>query len=176
MAPDAARSLWGPARYGDPCDECGFTWSVGVDDAVAGVRQVPRAYAALLSGTSGTERAEAGAWTTAGYVCHVADNLRIWAERLAGAAAGAGSAVAGYDQDALAAARRYDAVPLEAALWSLGRAVDDWCEAVDAAAAAHVVLVHEVWGELGVRRVVLANAHDAVHHGWDLRRAVGERD
>lgn len=114
-------ALWGPARYGDPCDECGFAWSIGLDDAVARVRQAPRVYAAVLSGASGSERSGAGAWTTAGYVCHVADNLRIWAERLAGATAGAGSAVAGYDQDALAGVRRYDAVHDG---WDLRRALE----------------------------------------------------
>lgn len=54
----------------------------------------------------------------------VADNLRIWAERLAGSAAGA-KAVGAYDDNLLAAARFYSDVPLSAALWSIERARGD---------------------------------------------------
>ena len=43
---------------------------------------------------------------------HVADNLRIFAERLEGVFAGAPTTLAAYDQDELAAARNYDAMSL----------------------------------------------------------------
>jgi hypothetical protein len=98
--------------------------------------------------------------------------MRIWAERLAGAAAGAGRGVTTYDQDLLAKARRYDEIGLSAALWSLGRATADWMTAVGQAGEAGVVLEHPHRGQLALSDVVRANAHDAFHHGWDIRRSL----
>src|SRR5262249_30989612 len=63
---------------------------------------------------------------------------RIWAERLAGSAAGARS-VGAYDDNLLAAARSYPDVPLSAALWSIERARGDWEVAV--AGVAHEGIV-----------------------------------
>ena len=105
-------------------------------------------------------------------MCHVADNLRIWAERMAGVALGAGPAVGGYDQDALGRARGYEQVALPGALWSLSRAVPDWCVAVRLATACAAVLVHPERGPQTMLDVVRANAHDTFHHGTDIERCV----
>jgi hypothetical protein len=53
--------------------------------------------AELLAGTDSRARRHDLEWNAAGYVCHVTDNLRIWAERLVGAAGGDEMAVPGYD-------------------------------------------------------------------------------
>lgn len=50
----------------------------------------------------------------AAYVSHVADNLRIWSERLAGARLAGVTGVPGYDQDLLAQARTTTSSPLPA--------------------------------------------------------------
>ena len=57
---------------------------------------------------------------------HVADNLRIFAERLEGVFAGGPTTLAAYDQDELAAARNYDAMSLQSALWSVRTATATW--------------------------------------------------
>jgi hypothetical protein len=102
----------------------------------------------------------------------VGDNLRIWAERLAGVAAGADRLVAAYDQDLLTKAKQYEEVTLASALWSLGRAIADWMAAIDQAGEADVVLQHPERGDLALADVVRSNAHDAFHHAWDIRRSV----
>lgn len=112
-------------------------------------------------------------WSAVAYVCHIADNLRIWAERLAGAALGSTTPVSSYDGDLLARARVYDGVPVEGALWSLGRAVADWKAAVLLAAERNVVLQHPERGRQTVEDVALNNAHDAHHHIWDIERSTG---
>ena len=86
----------------------------------------------MLVGAIGTERHPDLEWSVSAYVSHVADNLRIWAERLAGIAAGAPPEVGGYDESALARARGYQQIPLQAALWSLSRSVAGWQHAVGA--------------------------------------------
>jgi hypothetical protein len=76
-----------------------------VADAQAIVAGLPAALAVDLRGARGQERIPGLAWSVTAYVAHVGDNLRIWAERLAGITAGAATAVAGYDENELATAR-----------------------------------------------------------------------
>jgi hypothetical protein len=164
---------WGAARYGDPCVECGYQWSGPRATAVDLVSQIADRYTDLLAGTDGRARHPDLAWDAGGYVCHVTDNLRIWAERLAGAACGGVAAVPGYDADLLGRARNYTLVPVEGALWSLGRSVQSWIDAVRLAESADVVLRHARRGEQHIDDVVSNNAHDAFHHGWDIQRSLG---
>jgi hypothetical protein len=105
-------------------------------------------------------------------VCHVADNLDIWAQWLAGATLAGELVVPGYEQELLGAARFYDRVPVRGALWQLRQATSTWQEAVGMARARRVVLAHESRGPQSAADVARSNAHDAFHHGWDLRRIV----
>jgi hypothetical protein len=166
---------WGASLYGDPCRECGFGWDLTPEQAVASVRQAPAAYAARLAGATGRERHPDLAWTTAAYVCHVTDNLRSWAERLAGAYLADHLAVPGYDPDLLSRARHYDEVSLAGALWSLRWAATAWTEAAETALIAHVVLHHATRGPQRAEDVARNNAHDTHHHLWDITRTLTPR-
>jgi hypothetical protein len=165
-------SEWGASTYGDPCRQCGYSWAVGVGGATAQVSGLPGTYVLLLEGATGDERHPELSWSVSAYVCHVGDNLRIWGERLAGVAAGASPTVGGYDENALAEARGYDRIPLSAALWSLSRSVAGWQRAVALSRRTGVVLIHPERGELSLSDVVLSNAHDGFHHGWDIERSL----
>jgi hypothetical protein len=165
-------SEWGATVYGQPCRACGFSWQSGVGDAVVLVAEVPATYGRTLVGATGTERHPELDWSVSAYVSHVADNLRIWAERLVGIAAGAPPEVAGYDEKALARAREYQRIPLQAALWSLSRSVAGWQYAVGQTRRTGVVLIHPQRGGQSLSDVVLANAHDAFHHHWDIERSL----
>jgi hypothetical protein len=160
---------WAGDLYGDPCRGCGFRFSTGFDDSLEYVLEVPRRYSDLLSGASGHEQHPGLSWSAGSYVCHVADNLRIWAERLAGSARGE-KAVGAYDENLLAVARSYSDIPLVASLWSLGRSTDDYRDAAAQVIPGDTVLVHPERGEMLLVDVVRANAHDAFHHAWDLNR------
>ena len=163
---------WGPSTYGQPCRECGFDWSVPLGAARARLTEVGRNYRDLLDGAAGTERHPELAWTVAGYVSHVADNLRIWTERLRGVASGATPQVGGYDENELARARNDALIPLAAALWSLGLSVTEWHKAVDEARPTGALMIHPERGELDLLAVVTSNVHDAHHHLWDVGRAL----
>jgi hypothetical protein len=165
-------SEWGPSVYGEPCEACGFSWKMTVGDAVVLVAEVPATYGRTLIGAIGTERHPDLEWSVSAYVSHVADNLRIWAERLAGIAAGAPPQVAGYDENALARARDYPRIPLQAALWSLSRSVAGWQVAVGQTRHTGIVLVHPERGGQSLSDVVLSNAHDSFHHRWDIERSL----
>jgi hypothetical protein len=139
------------------------------------VAAIPPTYARILADakSDGTERSPELQWSAGAYVCHVGDNLRIWAERLEGVCRGAPPLVAPYDESLLAAARDYEGVALQAALWSLERAVGEWQRAVADAAAAGIGLIHPDRGEQSLVDVVRSNAHDARHHQWDIQRSLG---
>ena len=139
---------WGAVTYGDPCRECGFAWTTTLDEAVVVIAKCPTVLKGLLHGASGDERRPDLAWSVRAYVCHVADNLRIWAERLVGVRDGGPSEVGGYDENELARARHYDSVALRAAQWSLARSVKDWLGAVNASPRTGTLMVHPERGEL----------------------------
>jgi hypothetical protein len=134
------------------------------------VQAVPDAYARRLAGATGRERHPDLAWTAAAYVSHVTDNLRTWAERLAGGYLARDLAVPGYDPDLLSQARHYNDVSLAGALWSLRWAVDAWTQSAEMALARGVVLQHATRGAQRAEDVARNNAHDAHHHLWDIDR------
>ncbi len=100
----------------------------------------------------------------------MADNLRVFAERLVGVTRSGKPQVAAYDQDELAAARHYADIPLAGALWSLERSVDDWLSAVSMARAAGATFDHPERGHYEWGDVVASNLHDALHHEHDIRQ------
>ena len=187
-------NTWGREHYGDPCRGCGFRWSVTALQAKEEVVAVPGdAFESIrVSRATGREKYDAESWTVAGYLAHVADNLRIWAERIAGVAAGEDPEVSPYDQDLLAKVRDYERISLNAAMWTLRRAVVEWAESVDAAVlvdadeiagegllgesdlpgAGGFRLVHPQMGELSLTDAIRLNAHDARHHLWDIQRSL----
>jgi len=165
-------SSWATTTYGDPCRECGYDWSIDLDGAAAIVAAISAQYGELLAGGDGAQRHPNLSWPARAYVAHVADNLRIWAERLVAAALGASARVTPYDENLLATARGYDTLPIEGALWSLARAAVEWNEALRMAAEVDVILVHPDRGEQTVLDVARSNAHDAFHHRWDIERSI----
>lgn len=164
---------WGATRYGDPCRECGYRWSITPERAIELVAGIPDRFESLVDGHDAGARHPDAAWSAGAYVCHVTDNLRIWAERLAGAVLGGVTEVAGYDENQLAVARDYARVPVAGALWSLRDAAARWTGMARRALDADVVLTHAERGTQRATDVARNNAHDAHHHEWDIRRAIG---
>jgi hypothetical protein len=169
---DGSVDRWGASLYGDPCRECDFRWSIHEEAALELISGLPAAFGELLSGATGAERHPKLSWTVGAYVCHVADNLRIWSERVGGAREGAGPAIGPYDENLLAEARGYESIPLAASQWSLRHAVTDYLEALANTSGSGALLVHRERGEMKRSDVIRANAHDALHHLWDIRRSL----
>ncbi len=167
---DGIENEWWVSEYGDPCRECAFSWTQPPDVVIDQVEQLPDRFAALLAGRSGDERHPARAWPVKAYVFHVADNLRVFAERLEGVAGGGSATLAAYDQDELARARRYEEMSVQSALWSLRTATAAWVAASRAALADPEPrrFLHAERGELSVTEITRGPAHDALHHFWDV--------
>lgn len=166
---------WGPALYGDPCRACGFEWPAELASSISLMRGLPDSIDDLVRSATGLERLPELGWNVSGYICHMTDNTRIWAERLIAVARGADSHVVAYDDNLLAEARRYNEVALEGAKWSFRLGVESWVGAVEEADTAGVVMHHSQRGAMTVSEVAASNAHDSYHHRWDLRRILRER-
>lgn len=149
--------LWGRRAYGEPCRECGFSWSIDPTDAEALVASLPARLTELLADASGSERHPALAWSLSSYVSHIGDNLRVWAERLAGNSLGGPTWS-----------------PAIGSIVVLGTLIRDWAMAV-AMAPADLRMVHPDREETGMQNVVRSSAHDAIHHEWDIRRSRQQR-
>ena len=163
---------WWIAEWGNPCRECGFDWSQSPETAIAAVEALPDEFDALLAGRTGGEHAPDATWSAKAYVFHVADNLRIFAERLEGVFAGGPTTLAAYDQDDLAAARNYDAMSLQSALWSVRTATVTWAAAARESLRRPTTYQHAERGELNAAEITRGPAHDALHHYRDVTRAV----
>lgn len=145
-------------------------------EAVGLVEDLPARYGALVKGRRGDEQHPELAWNVAAYTSHVTDNLRNWAERLAGARLDGVRQVPGYDQNLLAQARFYNDISLAGALWSLQRAADAWVESVATALEENVVLEHTDRGVQRAEDIARNNAHDGAHHAWDIERILAYAD
>lgn len=164
-------SPWGRRVYGELCRECGFSWKIKRTEAELLIAGLHGRLAEVLADASGTERHPALEWPVTSYVAHIGDNLRIWAERLAGITLGGSLAITAYDQDALARARTYESLSLAGVLWTLEHSVRDWLEAA-ATAPSQLLMNHPDRGELSLEDIIRSNAHDARHHEWDIRRTL----
>lgn len=159
---------WGAALFGEPCQQCGFRWSITPSEAIDRVRGFEQKVREGTCSLTGDERLDG--WSVAEYVAHVGDNLRQWSERVQAARLAGRREVAGYDPDALAEARGYASMPLEVALWSASSAAERWADVVEAALEEGVELHHATRGQQRAEDVARNNCHDAYHHVWDIRR------
>ena len=168
---DSPVDAWGARLYGDPCGTCGYAlWGSDVETCVGVVFEMLPMYAELAERWDGSERHPDLGWSVAGYVSHVADNLRIWAERIEGVAAGDDAQVPGYNQDVLSEARQYDDIGIHSALWSLRNAAHCWQSAISCGVALDITLIHERQSSQSTLDIARNNAHDVFHHLWDIRQ------
>jgi hypothetical protein len=141
----------------EACGECGFAWSVPYDEAVATVRVATELVQQACGGVPSHEHAGGLRWSPCEYTWHLADAIRIAAERLWMTIHVPAARLVCFDEAALAAARHYDELPAAAALWSLTRAVADFEAAArgappqpsEPALAVARRVAHEVWHHRG---------------------------
>jgi len=155
------------------CQECGFDWTIRVEDAIRIVVGAPGRIAGLFDVAlpRPAPAGDAGRWSPVSYVWHLVDVLRFGTERLWTLTLEPGAALPGWDQDVLAALRHYDELSRDVGLRALDAAVAVWTEAARAAPSAATVR-HPVLGELTTADAVRRNAHEAVHHELDIRRGL----
>jgi uncharacterized damage-inducible protein DinB len=134
----------------------------------------PGRFTAVLTNRTGTEGHPRLDWNVAAYVAHLADSIRIWAERVATAALDPSAQVTPYDEERLGHTRGYQTLSLKGSLWALSRAVGDW-QASGVLAAADVTLNHPEQGPMTVDVVRQILTHEIQHHGHDVELIIAGR-
>lgn len=155
------------------CPECEFSWASLPRDATSLVTAAPLRYRTALSGRGEQviRTPTVLPWAAISYLWHLADVLRISAERLWALSHDPKAPIIAYDPDQLADARHYARQPTAAGLWALERATSDW---LAAAATVHArdSYHHPEFGQLTVADVTRMIAHEVEHHAWDIDRCL----
>lgn len=166
----AIRTLYG-GEEPDTCDECRFSFLLGATDARAMVGTVTADILGMVAGTEAGGGPPDGSWNATGYVAHLADLARGWAERWAQLQVSPGTRLVGWDPDELAAARDYCNLPMSLTTWSLGHGVAA-LEATGGDLADETRFEHDEWGEGDVADGYRWLAHEWFHHRQDIARLV----
>jgi hypothetical protein len=163
------------ASRGGRCHECGYDWTLSVEDARGIVAGAPARCAELIGDRWEEARAkpDARTWSPSGYVWHMADAIGIWSERLAALASDPGSPLVGFDQDDLADVRGYDRLSPIAGVWAFERRVRDWNEALGSHPDPDRSLEHPDFGAWTIAAVIRWMGHDLFHHLHDIERIMG---
>jgi hypothetical protein len=162
-----------PAPASRTCGECGFSWATSTQDAISLVSAAPHRFRAALGGCSErlTRTPTVLPWAAVSYLWHLADVVRISAERLWALGHDPQAPVIAYDPDQLADARHYAQQSTIAGLWALERSTGDW---LAAAATVHAddSYNHPEFGQLTVADVTRMIGHEVEHHAWDIQRCL----
>jgi hypothetical protein len=153
------------------CSECGFLWSLPVEDSIRLVEDAADRYTRLFGEGSDSRSDNPGHWSATGYVWHVVDVIRFGTERLWTLALDAASGIPGWDQDDMAAVRRYEKLSPTVGLQALRSAVREWVKAAhEAPPSAHIE--HASLGMMSTGDSIRRNAHEVQHHALDIERAL----
>jgi hypothetical protein len=168
-APDAKDWTW---VLHERCPECGFAGTdVAGPDLAGTVHDLVPRWRAALNRLDARERPEPEVWSALEYGAHVRDVHRVFDERLRRILEEDDPLFPDWDQDATAAAERYD-------LQDPGRVADELADAAAALAARFQSVRPDQWDRPGRRSngsVFTATTlgqyflHDVVHHLHDVR-------
>lgn len=175
--PGPDRSVTGRLLPMAPCPTCGYDVAPTAHDHAAVVADAHRRYRDLFAGVAHARAADPpsdSSWSPVAHLWHVVDVVRLGADRLWALVLDPDVAIAPWDADELAAARRYGALGLHGGLHALDHAARAWTDAHRACpstARAH----HPEIGTM--TRDVFAgyNAHEVVHHAHDVEARLHPR-
>jgi hypothetical protein len=153
----------------EKCSECGFLWSLPLEDSIRLVEGAAGRYTRLLAKGVDAHAGDSGQWSTTGYVWHVVDIIRFGTERLWTLALDEAAGIPGWDQDDMAALRRYEKLSPIVGLHALRAAVREWVKAArETPLSARIE--HPSLGTLSTSDSIRRNAHEVQHHACDIER------
>ncbi len=150
------------------CAECDFDWAIAHVDGVAIVGAAPDAASRALVAVGDPTRRDGARWSASMYLWHLVDVLRIGTERLLTLALDPACGIPCWDENDLAAARRYDRLSPVVGLAVLRRAASEWQDAAGLT-SPDAEVDHAELGPLGALEVIRRNAHEVRHHVLDIR-------
>ena len=157
------------------CPECGTALEPSATDAAELITEGPATYKALFARTpaaSWTIASSGSTWAPNAYLWHVVDVLRFGAERLWMLTLDPTAAVIAWDADEIAKARGYAGLSVAVGLHALDHATAMWLDAFDAT-PSDAVARHPEIGAMTALVMAQRNAHEVVHHTYDITRGLG---
>ena len=161
---------WPPEQ--EQCPECGFHWSMPVNEAIDLVGSTVERYPPPAELEAPRSPRPEGTWSPTEYLWHVVDVLRFGMERLWMLELAPGSLVPSWDENELAAFRHYAELPTEVGVRALAEVAGAWRPVAEGAPAA-TTIEHPEYGTLSAADVIRRNAHDVLHHLQDIELQVG---
>lgn len=166
---------WGtvdPVRWqpeGPVCTECGFEWTCEKSAAIAVVAALPRDAAEALPDLDTVFARSGRRWSAAMYLWHLVDVLRIGSERLLTLQLDPDQGVPCWDENGLAAARRYNRLSPIVGLSVLETVTAEWTRLALTLPEGEVE--HPLLGSLSTVDIIRRAAHEAHHHLQDIRHS-----
>lgn len=152
------------------CVECGHSWDAPPNEAIDSVRRSPDEYVAAIAFVDAASPVQPGWWTPGQYLWHMVDVLRNGTERLLTIALDAELGIPCWDENELAAVRRYDRLSVPVGLRMYEIAVGEWCPVAESV-PADAETEHPEFGTLTAADVIRRHAHECLHHRLDVLRA-----
>ena len=159
------------------CTECGFAWDTPILDSFRIIEQLPRDLRGVIEagGDAVHQRPAPDVWSPNEYLWHLADLFRLSAEWMHDIRALDHPTHYAIDTDALTALRGYNRLPVETGLWSLEQSCRLFIEEAAVTDPARICHYHD-WQDVTAGQVVGFLAHEAVHHLFDVQRAIGPKE
>ncbi|HEX8918933.1 MAG TPA: DinB family protein [Chloroflexota bacterium] len=158
----------------ETCAECSFDWATSTLEGLRIVHRLPEDAREMVEpmGEGAYRRPQPDVWSANEYIWHLVDAFRMAAEWMHDMRVTEHPTHYAVDNDALAAARRYDRLPVHIGLWSLEQSCRLFIEEAAVTDPDRTCYYHD-WQDVTAAQVVGFLAHEAAHHLYDLRRARG---
>jgi hypothetical protein len=158
------------------CAECNFDWDTSTLEGLRIVDRLPADARELVErmGEAVYRRPEPEVWSANEYIWHLVDAFRMAAEWLHDIRVREHPTHYAVDNDALAAVRGYERLPVELGLWSLDQSCRLFVHEAAVTDPDRTCYYHD-WQDVTAAQVVGFLIHEAVHHLHDLKR-MGARE
>jgi|SRR5579875_1539857 len=155
----------------ETCPECGFDFATETAEGLRIISRLPEDAGGIAEsmGDAVYRRPEEGVWSANEYVWHLADTLRLSAEWLHDMRVREHPTHYAVDNDAMAAVRGYNKLPVALGLWSLAEASPLFIDQAVRCDPTRTCYYSE-WRDVTAAEVVSFLTHEAVHHIHDLTR------
>ena len=153
------------------CSECGFDWDLPLLEGLRVIDALPASAREIVeqAGEAAYRKPENGGWSANEYVWHLADAFHSSSEWLHDIRTRDHPTHYALDNDALAAVRGYERLPVELGLWSLERSCRLFVDEAARTDPTRTCYYYD-WQDVTAAQVVSFLMHDAVHHLYDLER------
>jgi DinB superfamily len=160
----------------EQCAECGFDWDTSILESLRIIEKLPATVRDLVASDVKTlrDRPAPTVWSPHEYVWHLADTFHMAAEWMHDVRALDHPTHYAVDTDGLADLRGYSRLPLETGLWSLEQSSRLFIGEAAVTDPSRTCHYHD-WQDVSAAKVVSLLTHEAVHHLFDLGRALESR-